>query len=115
MAYQLASYTTDSGIALTDAYLKIINVQMQHYNACAIVSYEIYANEAASSAGYVPVKKDGYSFDGTLYTTNFATALGTDPSGTQPTCVNDIIQCQAYLALKNHPSLTALLRGATAV
>jgi hypothetical protein len=115
MCYQLASYTTNSGIVLTAAYLRIVNVQVQHCNASAIVSFEIYANEATATAGDEPVKKDGYSFEGTLYTANFATTLGTDPSGTQPTCVNDIIQCQAYLALKNHPSLTTLLTGATAV
>lgn len=121
MAYQLASYTTSSGITLTDAYLRITSVNVQHAAKEAIVSYSIFASKAAATAGSDPVKTDGYSFydssDGNtlLYTNNFACALGTDPSGTQPTTVNNIAQTQAYLALKNHPSLTTLLTGATAV
>jgi hypothetical protein len=119
MSYQLASFTTSSGIDLTSAYLRITNVQIEHKNKQAIVSYKIYATKAAYTAGSDPVSSNGYVFDDTtssnLFTNNFACALGTDPLGTQPTDVHDILQCQAYLALKNHPSLTTLLTGATAV
>ena len=119
MAYQLASFTTSSGIALTSAYLRITNVQIQHKDKIVVVSYRIYATKAAYTAGSDPVHSDGYAFsdDGTstLFTSNFACVLGTDPLGTQPTDVHDILQCQAYLAMKNHPSLTTLLTGATAV
>lgn len=85
------------------------------------MSFSIFASAAAATAGNEPVKQNAYEFydssDGNtkLYTPNFAAIPGTDPLGTQATDVNDILQCQAYLALKNHPSLTALLAGATAV
>lgn len=132
MAYQLASYTDAYGTTHDAAYLRVTKVEVHHKAAQAVVSFEVYASKTAAEDGSSqPLKSDGYAFvDGetsstsssssssstsTLYTSNFATTLGTDPSGTQPTDVNDILQCQAYLALKNHPSLTTLLSGATVV
>jgi hypothetical protein len=129
MAYQLASYTDAYGTTHDAAYLRITKVDVHHKAAQAVVSFEVYASKTAAEDGSSqPLKSDGYAFvDGetsstssssstsTLYSANFATTLGTDPSGTQPTDVNDILQCQAYLALKNHPSLTTLLSGATVV
>lgn len=126
MAYQLASYTDAYGTTHDAAYLRITKVDVQHKAAQAVVSFEVYASKAAADGGSQPLTRDGYGFadetastssssSSTLYSANFATALGTDPSGTQPTEVNDILQCQAYLALKNHPSLTTLLSGATVV
>ena len=121
MAYQLANYTTDSGIALTAAYLRITNVAIEHSAKQAVVSYAIYATAATATAGNNAVATGIASFydssDGNtpLYTNNFACAPGADPSGVQPTTVKDIAQMQAYLALKNHSSMTTLLTGATAV
>jgi hypothetical protein len=118
MAYQLSGYTTSSGIALTAAYLRITNVIVEHATKQAVVSYSIYATAATATAGNDAVASGTCSFydssDGNtlLYTDNFATALGTDPSGTQPTKVTDMAQMQAYLALKSHSSMTTLLTGA---
>lgn len=136
MGYQLASYTDEFGTAHSAAYLRITSVEVQHKAKAAVVEYEIYSSAAAATDGTSqPLKRDGYAFtdeavstssssstslssttsssSSTLYTANFATTLGTDPSGTQPTDVNDILQCQAYLALEKHPALTTLLSGAT--
>jgi len=106
------------------AYLRVTKVDVHHKAAQAVVSFEVYASKTAAedgssqplkSAVYVFADETTSSSTSTLYISNFATTLGTDPSGTQPTDVNDILQCQAYLALKNHPSLTTLLSGATVV
>ena len=115
MAYQLANYTTDSGITLTAAYLRITNVQIQKDSLSARVSCEIYADQAASAAEKTVVATGEYTFLDAIYTANFDCVPGTDPSGTQPTTVDGILQTQAYLALKNHPSLTTILAGATSV
>ena len=137
MGYQLASYTDEFGTAHSAAYLRVTSVEVQHKAKTAVVEFEIYSSAAAATDGASqPLKRDGYAFtdtasssssssssststttasssSSTLYTSNFATTLGTDPTGTQPTDVNDILQCQAYLALRNHPTLTTLLSGAT--
>lgn len=121
MAYQLSGYTASSGIALGTAYLRVTGVDVEHAAKRVQVNYAIYATADTAAAKNDSVATGVCSFydssDGNdlLYTDNFACALGTDPLGTQPTDVHDILQCQAYLALKNHPSLTTLLTGATAV
>jgi hypothetical protein len=122
MAYQLSNYKDEFGTTHSAAYLRITDVQILHRKQQAIVSFEIYADAASADDGSsLPLKSDGYVFADnstsgtTLYTSSFVTTLGTDPLGTQPTIVNNIIQCQSYLAMKNHPSLTSLLAGATAV
>jgi hypothetical protein len=121
MAYQLHGYTTSSGIALSAAYLRVTGVNIEHAEKRAVVNYSIYANSSAATAGDDSVATGTASFydssDGNtpLYTDNFACALGTDPFGTQPTIVTDMAQMQAYLALKNHSSMTTLLADAIAV
>ena len=114
MAYQLPTYTTESGITVTDAYLRVIDVRVEHVEATATVAYSIFVSQAAADAGTAPIHSEGYAFDSTLYAPTFAAALGTSPL-TVPTTVDDILWTQAYLAMKQHPSLTTLLTGATAV
>jgi hypothetical protein len=98
-----------------------MSVNVEHASKQAVVNYAIYATAEAAAAKKDAVESGSCSFydssDGNdlLYSNNFACALGTDPAGTQPTKVTDIAQCQAYLALKNHSSMTTLLTGATAV
>ena len=121
MAYQLSKYQTSSGIALDAAYLRITGVDVQHAAKQVVVDYAIFATAATATAGDNAVATGTASFydssDGNtpLYTNNFACALGTDPFGTQPTIVTDMPQMQAYLALKNHSSMTTLLTDAIAV
>ena len=86
------------------------------------MSYAIYATATTAEDGKsLPLANASCAFydssDGNtlLYTNNFVCALGTDPLGTQPTNINDMLTMQAYLALKNHSSMTTLLSGATAV
>ena|SRR6266702_5399187 len=114
MAYQLANYTTDSGISLTTAYLRISSVQLQHETKYALVECSIFSSQDAASASKAAIANPRFEFREDLYSENFSVAPGASPL-TQASTVEDISQTQAYLALKNHPSLTTLLTGATAV
>jgi hypothetical protein len=122
MAYQLSGYTDVYGVAQSAAYLRVTSTNIEHRLKQTIVSYAIYATATTADDGKsLPLASASCTFydssDGNtlLYTNNFVCALGTDPFGTQPTNVNDMLTMQAYLALKNHSSMTTLLSGATAV
>jgi len=117
MAYQLANYTTDSGVSVPAAYLRITDVQVRHEDRTASVSFSIFVSKDAADTNKAPLLATGYVFaDETdnLYTANFATTPGASSLGT-PANVNDILQTQAYLALAKHPSTAALLSGAAAI
>jgi hypothetical protein len=104
MAYQLASYTDAYGTTHDAAYLRVTKVEIHHKAAQAAVSFEVYASKTAAEDGSSqPLKSAVYVF-----------ADETTSSSTS-TLYTSILQCQAYLALKNHPSLTTLLSGATVV
>jgi len=122
MAYQLSGYTDVYGVAQSAAYLRVTATSIEHKQKQAVVSYSIYSTSTTANDGKsLPLSSASCTFydssDGKtlLYTDNFVCALGTDPLGTQPTNINDIVTAQAYLSLKNHSSMTTLLSGATAV
>jgi hypothetical protein len=68
MAYQLAGHTTDSGITIPAAYLRITDVALQHKGQMAIVSFSVFVSKDAADNARPPIKSDGYAFDGELYT-----------------------------------------------
>ena len=116
MAYQLTSIVDKFGTTHSGAYLRITSVEVRHHIEAAVVSYEIYESASSASSGsYQPLQTGVATFTGDTYSSTFGSSLGTDPLGTQPTNVNDIVQCQAYLAMKSDSECESLLSGATAV
>jgi hypothetical protein len=114
MAYQIPTYETDEGISLSNAYLSITDVSIHYAEKQAAISFSIFANAAAATAGKLPVRKDGYVFSGDAYTANFAITPQNNSSST-PTNMDDIFINHAYVALKNLPAMSAILADATVV
>jgi hypothetical protein len=122
MAYLLASYTDSYGTTFSNsAYLRITDVQVKRHEQDAIVLYEVYASSnIAESGNYSPIYKDGHVFfsdtsTGNLYSDCFGIVSEASSANVTANTVQDILQCQAYIGLKSHPSTSNLLANATIV
>jgi hypothetical protein len=122
MAYLLASYNDNYGTTFSNsAYLRITDVQVKRHEQDAVVLYEVYASSnIAESGNYSPIYKDGHVFfsdtsTGNLYSDCFATGSEASSANVTANTVQDILQCQAYIGLKSHPSTANLVANATII
>jgi hypothetical protein len=122
MAFLIPSFTNpDTGAVYPNAYARIFTVKANKNQKAAIVQVDIYASQALRAALKSPVYIHQTQFLDTpatpaQFSGNFLSPTA-DPTTLPAPTTNetDALLSKAYLALKQHPDMAAILAAATPI